>query len=263
MKKVIVRLVAGIFLLAAQVVASPAVWAEEIRVAGEYYTEDFILQPLKEPFKSASGITLTVQLKMIPDAFRALMGQSLDAFVNSLPDEELFLELKAAVPEIDQSLIRSTKIAKVPVSVIVAKANPIARLSKQELKSVFTGKITSWKELGGKDETIRIIRPWGSTERSALRFQVMDGEKYADMAPPGSWEGARKLVAENLDAISVLPTELVDGSVKVLESPEIAQFATVLTKGEPSAAVRKFIDYVQGEGVRYLNIFPGRHLKER
>ena len=254
-----VRLVVGLLLLATQGVISPVVCAEEIRVAGEYYTEDFILQPLKEPFKTATGIALTVQLAMIPNAFRALMGQTLDAFVNSLPDEELFLELKAAVPEIDQSLIRSTKIAKVPVSVVVAKANPCARLSKQELKSVFTGKITSWKELGGKDETIRIIRPWGTTERSALRFQIMDGEKYvADMVPPGSWEGIRKLLSQDVDAISILPTALVDNSVKIIETPEITQFATVLTKGEPSAAVRKFIDYVQGEGVRYLKIFPGQ-----
>lgn len=253
------RLVVGLLLLAAQIVVSPVVCAEEIRVAGEYYTEDFILQPLKEPFKSATGISLTVQLVMIPEAFRALMGQSLDAFVNSLPDEELLLELKTAAPEVDQSLIRSTKIAKVPVSVVVAKANPFARLSKQELKSVFSGKITSWKEFGGKDEAIRIIRPWGSTVRSALRFQIMDGEKYVDdMVPPGNWEGTRKLVSEDVYAISILPTDLVDDSVKVLESPEIAQFATVLTKGEPSAAVRKFIEYVQNDGSRYLKIYSER-----
>lgn len=263
MKRLIMcRLVVGLLLLAAQGVVSPVVWAEEIRVAGEYYTEDFILKPLKEPFKSATGISLTGQPVMIPEAFRALMGQSLDAFVNSLPDGELFLELNAAAPEVDQSLIRSTKIAKVPVSVIVAKANPFVRLSKQELKSVFTGKITSWKELGGKDEAIRIIRPWGATVRSALRFQVMDGEKFvADMVPPGNWEGTRKLVSDDVYAISIVPTDLVDDSVKVLESPEIAQFATVLTKGEPSPAVRKFIDYAKGEGSQYLKIFPGRQLK--
>lgn len=253
------KLISALLLLAVQGVLSPMVWAAELRVAGEYYTEDFILQQLRVPFERATGVALQVQMILIPDAFRKMKEQSLDAFVNSLADGELLRELEAKAPDIDRSMIRSTVMAKVPVSVVVARDNPIARLSKEELKAVFTGKILAWEDIGGKNEAIRIIEPWGATVQSALRFQIMDGEKF----PPGmirrlSWEEVRAAVVEVPDAITVLPSNLVDDSVKVLETPEIAQFATVLTFGEPSAAVQKFVDYTKGEGLSYLKIYPGR-----
>lgn len=252
------KLIAALLLLAVQGAISPMVWAAEVRVAGEYYTEDFILQQLKVPFERTTGVSLNGQMMLIPDAFRKMMEQSLDAFVNSLADEELFQELEAKAPDIDRRMIRSTVMAKVPVSVVVARDNPVARLSKEELKAVFTGKILSWEGIDGKHEAIRIIRPWGTPVLSALRFQIMDGERFAPgMIRRLSWEEVRAAVVEVPDAITVLPSSLVDDSVKVLETPEIAQFATVLTFGEPSADVRKFVDYTKGEGLRYLKIYPG------
>jgi len=247
-----------VWLIAALLLAaSPAAWAEEVRVAGEYYTQDFILQPLKEPFERATGISLEVRMLLIPDAFKAIAGQSLDAFVNSLPDDQLFQELEANAPGIDRNMIRSTVIAKVPAVVVVARDNPVGRLSREQLKAVFTGTITSWKEIGGKNEAIRIIRPWGTPIREALRFLIMDGEDFAPgMLRRLSWEDARMAVMEVPDAITVLPSSIVDDSVKVLDTPEIAQFATVLTRGEPSGAVQKFIDYAKGDGLRHLKISP-------
>lgn len=252
-------LIAALMFSAVPDVLSSAAWAEEVRVAGEYYTEDFILQPLKESFEQSTGISLKVRVLLIPDAFRAMSAQSLDAFVNSLPDDQLFQELEASAPGIDRSMIRSTVIARVPAAVVVARDNPVARLSKEQLKNVFTGKITSWQKIGGKNEAIRIVVPWGTPIREALRFQVMDGEKFAPgMLRRLSWEEVRTAVKEVPDAITVLPLNLVDDSVKVVETPEIAQLATVLTNGEPSAAVQHFIDYAKGDGLRHIKIFPGR-----
>jgi phosphate transport system substrate-binding protein len=45
-------------------------------------------------------------------------------------------------------------VAKDGVSVYVHESNPIAELTMAQLKAIFTGKVTSWKELGGSDAKI-------------------------------------------------------------------------------------------------------------
>lgn len=248
------RGIARVLLLAMLLMTVSVVRAEEIRIAGEYYSMDYILQPLKDPLKGATGINMSVRTVLIPEAFRELMARSLDGFVNSLPDEELFQELKKQAADVDTALIRSAVIAKIPVSVIVAPKNPVATLSREELKAIFTGRIKSWSDVGGKVETISVVRPWGSTFRSALRYQIMNGDKYtSEMIKPISWEGARKAVAESTALITILPTALLDESVKALETPEIAQYVTVLTIGEPSGKIMQFIDFAKNNGHKYIN----------
>jgi phosphate transport system substrate-binding protein len=45
-------------------------------------------------------------------------------------------------------------VAKDGLSVYVNDSNPISELSMEQLKGIFTGKITSWKDLGGPDAKI-------------------------------------------------------------------------------------------------------------
>jgi len=245
----------GFVLIAALLVMVAAARAEEVRIAGEPYTEDAVLKPLQGPFERATGITLAVRKLWVQDAVKEMMNRSLDVVVNALPDEETFEILAKKGVDSDRASIQSTVLVSAPVSVVVARGNPLGRLSREELKAVFTGKVLNWREIGGPNEAIRIIRPWGYPVRSAFRYQIMDGEQYvSDMIKASSWEEVRAAVAETPDAIAILPTSLVDGSVKVLETPDIAQTVTLFTKGEPSPSVRKFIDFVRGEGQKYLQL---------
>ena len=45
-------------------------------------------------------------------------------------------------------------VAKDGLSVYVHESNPLTELTMAQLKSIFTGKVTSWKELGGADAKI-------------------------------------------------------------------------------------------------------------
>lgn len=40
----------------------------------------------------------------------------------------------------------------------VNKSNPVSKLSSYQIKEIFDGKITSWKQLGGRDEAIELFR---------------------------------------------------------------------------------------------------------
>jgi len=69
------------------------------------------------------------------------------------------------------------------VVVYVHGSNPVSSLSRAELKGIYTGRIRSWKEVGGKDSPIVVISQNlgnGRTIMGEFRDQVMDGVAYRD-----------------------------------------------------------------------------------
>lgn len=53
--------------------------------------------------------------------------------------------------------------------------NPVDSLSSQQIRDIYSGKITNWKEVGGDDETIRAFqRPEGSGSQTALLALMKD-----------------------------------------------------------------------------------------
>lgn len=245
-------LIASMVVMIALVVVVPTARSQEVKIAGGGVPAEDILKPLARPFKEATGITLVVITeKSGGSLLQKLMKRSVDGVATSLPLEEF----KAGVDGGGTDSIRTTVIAQMPVSVVVGRDNPVSGLSRDQLKGVFTGKIRNWKELGGEDKAIRVIRPWGYPLMSFFRHQVLGGEQFTSaMERSRSWEDARRVVGETPDAITLLPAPLVDRSVKKLETPEILQSDTILTVGEPSPLVQKFIDFARGEGRKFMNL---------
>jgi phosphate transport system substrate-binding protein len=67
------------------------------------------------------------------------------------------------------------------VSVFVHRDNPVVNVTKDQLKGIFTGKITRWKQVGGRDVPIVCItQVWGAGRAQMVEFQdnVMDGAPY-------------------------------------------------------------------------------------
>ncbi len=62
-----------------------------------------------------------------------------------------------------------TPIAKEGFVFIVQKDNPIESLTQQQLRDIFSGNVTNWKEVGGKDEEIfRVVRNHDSGSQTAM-----------------------------------------------------------------------------------------------
>nr|MBF0220905.1 substrate-binding domain-containing protein [Desulfobulbaceae bacterium] len=63
--------------------------------------------------------------------------------------------------------------AKVPVVIVVSKEVPVDNLSYQQVVDIFSGEITNWKDVGGNEDSIKVVkREDGDSSLQNLRKQM-------------------------------------------------------------------------------------------
>ena len=118
---------------------------------------------------------------------------------------------------IDSSKIEDHLIAVVGIAPVVNKDVGVKDITKQQLKDIFTGKITNWKEVGGADQKIEIVnRAEGSGTRATFEKWALEGEAPAKGQEQDSSGTVRKIVAETPGAISYLAFSYIDDSLQGL-----------------------------------------------
>lgn len=151
------------------------------------------------------------------------------------------------------------------IAVITDKNNQVTGLKKEELTKIYTGEITNWSELGGKDEAIVVIgRESGSGTRDAFEelLEVEDKCKYAQeldstgavLAKVSSTQGAIGYVSLDVVDSSVIAMEL-DGVAATEENILSGEYAlqrpfVMATKGEigeQSESVKAWFDYISSD----------------
>ncbi|WP_192821850.1 phosphate ABC transporter substrate-binding protein [Rufibacter sp. LB8] len=124
-----------------------------------------------------SGASLTVVGGGTGVGLSALQEGTTDIAMASrgLKTEEK-LKLKGA--KIDT---RETLIAYDALSIIVHPKNNVSQLTREQLESIFTGKVTNWKEVGGNDEKIvAYSRETSSGTYEFFKEHVLDKKNYAN-----------------------------------------------------------------------------------
>jgi phosphate transport system substrate-binding protein len=159
------------------------------------------------------------------------------------------------------------KVAGIAFAIVVNKDVNVDSLTLKQIQDIFSGKITNWKDVGGKDEKINVInRPASSGTRATFEKTVMKGVKINEAigtvqdsngaveqainSTPGSisYVAMSYLIGEKKD----LKTLKIDGVEPTVENIKTEKYPFwsyeyMITKGEPKDAVRGFIEYVKSE----------------
>lgn len=234
--------------------ATMAFAAESITLIGGSTSISTVINPVKAAFEKKTGITLNataagskIALQKLDagDAEVATAGHTFEELVGNIKKDKIALKN----PVENLNVIKLAEPAN--YAVIVNSANPVAKLSKEQLEGIFTGKVTNWKDVGGKDAAILCVvsnlSP-GSNEVFAKTF--LGGKKIAiDTLDASNAADLRQNIATNPDSIGFLPSAMIDASVKAVETlPMKSSPIIMLTIGKPSAKVQKLADFIQGEG---------------
>lgn len=180
----------------------------------------------------------------------------------TIGNSDVFAEEKEGV---DASKIKDHKVAVVGMAPIVNKDTNVKNITKQELIDIFTGKITNWQELGGKDEKINVInRANGSGTRATFEKWGLDGATPVQSQEQDSSGTVRQIVSQTPGAISYLAFSYLDDKTQALSidgvepkeenvadnSWKIWSYEHMYTKGEPSPEVQKFLDYMMTDEIQ-------------
>ncbi len=105
------------------------------------------------------------------------------AGITGATDKTLDIGLSSrALKDEEKNDVDGTTVALDGIAIIVSKDSKVADLTVEQLKKMFTGEITNWKEVGGDDgEIVLVGREAGSGTRDGFEsiVDVKDSCKYA------------------------------------------------------------------------------------
>jgi phosphate transport system substrate-binding protein len=160
------------------------------------------------------------------------------------------------------------------IGIILHRDNPAASLSDEQIKAIYTGRITHWHEVGGDDARITVVNKaeGRSTlelflhhfqlKNSAIKPQVVIGDNQQGIKTVAGNPnaigyvsiGAAEFEAAQGTPIKLLPMAGISASVKNVRNSRfpLSRPLNLVTNGKPSPLAQRFIDFAQSDAINDL-----------
>ncbi len=171
----------------------------------------------------------------------------------------------------EENDLKSFTIALDGVGLILHKDNPVKTLTDQQVIDIYTGKITNWKQVGGKDVRITVVNKaegrstlelflhYYKLKNSDIKPQVVIGDNQQGIKTVAGNPGAIGYVsigtaafdAGNGVPIKLLPLNGIAASVENVRNGSfpLSRPLNLVTKTAPQGLAKRFIDFARSKAV--------------
>ena len=239
--------IAAVGLAGAILVGSAGICAAQtvVRVTGSTTVNALVFKEHKDAIESSSGTKLEVIPNGSGKGLTELAAGRSDVAMLSSPMDAVVKHLNEKQPGmVDASGLKEHRIGKTKVIFFVHPSNPVKRLTLAQIKDIYSGKATSWKDVGGADQPIVVVtEAVGGGIRTAIEDKVLGGGVITDKAKPVvNVTQAITLVKQLPGAIGFVGAKQ-GGDVSMVETDSPLELTLVLvTKGAPNPSLTKVID---------------------
>lgn len=177
-------------------------------------------------------------------------------------NSDLFAEEK---PGIQAKKLVDHRVAVVGITPILNKKVGVKNLTVTQLRQLFTGELTNWQQVGGKNLPVVVVnRAQGSGTRATFERWVMNGRQPMAAQEQDSTGMVRSIVANTPGAVSYVAFSYVDDTVVApaldgvtptdqhvtTNAWPIWSYEHMYTKGQPTGLTKQFLAYIQSPAMQ-------------
>lgn len=242
------------FVAASIMIGTFSAQAEEIRVGGGGAAMSTVIDPIVSQYEKATGNLISRRPSSPKGGLTDLLSGKLDMATAAVSLDSMASGAVKDGVAVDKGSLHQEVIGTNRTVLFVHPSNKVSQLSREQIKGIFTGKITNWKDVGGDDRVI--IVAWGiGTPGQNAQFtkEVLGGEAVTKEAmETTNYAAIKEAVASTPEAVGIDPYGMADETVKAIPNdPDLTSPIIAVTIGKPSAKVQKLIDYIKGDGKKF------------
>jgi phosphate transport system substrate-binding protein len=248
-----IRLISAAVLTLATI-GTPAL-ADTVKLAGVTSVVDVLITPNRAVVEKLTGHSLEIMGNVTGKGLVDLAESKVDAAIISESLDAAVAEAAVAGKKIDASRLRVHELRKDEIVFLVNARNPVTRLTPAQLSDIYTGKISNWKQVGGKDLPITVYADALTGETHAMvKKVVMRGSEYTGgVKCLTSAPRIVELVTADESALGALSRGFVkaESKTRVIETVKIERPLAMVTLGEPQPKVMDVINAFRAEASRW------------
>jgi phosphate transport system substrate-binding protein len=224
---------------------APCAIADTIKMHGATTVLDVVVNPVRAAVEKSTGHTLEIVANATGKGLVDLVHGKAEVTMVSEPLDIAVAAAKVAGETIDPKTLQFHVVRNDEIVFVVHPSNPVTKLTLEQIGDIHTGKITNWKQVGGKDQAITVYSDavTGGT-RAMIKKLVMGGNEYAQSVKSlTSVSRVPQVVAKDESGIGGVGRGFTEGlAVKLIQSSKVERPLGFVTLGDPSPKVRQMIE---------------------